>query len=80
MLKRVFSDNEIIEDIKSTDKNKVNRALKYLYEKNYSMAVNIIRKNGGTEEDATDIYQESVIALYESIKNNKFRGDSKIST
>ena len=80
MLKLVFSDSRIIEDIASSESNRNNRALKYLYEKYYMMAFNIIKKNGGAENDVLDVYQESIIALYEAIKNNKYRGDSKIST
>ena len=80
MLKLIYNDKRIIEDISSVDEARRNRALKYLYEKHYAMALSIIRKNGGTEEDVADIYQESIIALYEAIRNNKFRGDSKIST
>ena len=80
MLNIIFTDKKIIEDIRSDNVKQRDNALKYLYERHYQMALNIVRRKGGTEYEAEDVYQESIIALYEAIRRNKFRGDSKIST
>ncbi len=80
MLNIIFTDKKIIEDIRSDNVKQRDNALKYLYERHYQMALNIVRRKGGTEYEAEDVYQESIIALYEAIRGNKFRGESKIST
>jgi len=80
MLNVIFSDEKIIENIRSDNGQQRDLALKYLYESHYKMAINIVKRKGGTEDEAEDVYQESIIALYECIRNDKFRGESKIST
>ncbi len=80
MLNIIFTDKKIIEDIRSDNEKQRDSALKYLYERHYQMALNIVKRKGGTEYEAEDVYQESIIALYEAIRRNKFRGESKIST
>ena len=80
MLNIIFSDEKIIDNIRSDDEQQRDMALKYLYESHYHMALNIVKRKGGTEYEAEDVYQESIIALYECIRNDKFRGESKIST
>ncbi len=80
MLKAIFSDDKILEDLRSDDESRINKALRILYEQHYPLALKIIKRRGGTENETADIYQESIIAFYEAVRNNKFRGDSKIST
>ena len=80
MLNIIFTDKKIIEDIRSGNDKLRDNALKYLYERHYQMALKIVKSKGGTEYEVEDVYQESIIALYEAIRRNKFRGDSKIST
>ena len=80
MVKKLFNDESILNDLKSDDDTRINRALRNLYKQHYPLALNIVKRRGGTENETEDIYQESIIAFYESVRNNKFRGDSKIST
>ncbi len=80
MLKAIFSDDKILEDLRSDDESRINKALRILYKQHYPLALSIIKRRGGTEYETADIYQESIIAFYEAVRNNKFRGDSKIST
>ncbi|MEA3443134.1 MAG: sigma-70 family RNA polymerase sigma factor [Bacteroidota bacterium] len=80
MLKAIFSDDKILEDLRCDDDSRINKALRILYEHHYPLALSIIKRRGGTENETADIYQESIIAFYEAVRNNKFRGDSKIST
>jgi RNA polymerase sigma factor (sigma-70 family) len=80
MLKEIFSEDKILSDLRSDDELRINRALRILYKRHYPLALNIIKRKGGTENETADIYQESIIAFYESVRSNKFRGDAKIST
>ncbi|MCF8371833.1 MAG: sigma-70 family RNA polymerase sigma factor [Bacteroidales bacterium] len=80
MLKEIFSEDRILDDLRSDDESRINKALRILYKRHYSLALNIIKRRGGTENETADIYQESIIAFYESVRNDKYRGDAKIST
>ena len=44
------------------------------------MALKFVKTNKGSTEDASDVFQESLIAFYENVKSQKFRGDSTIKT
>ncbi|MCS6824769.1 MAG: sigma-70 family RNA polymerase sigma factor [Cytophagaceae bacterium] len=71
-----MSDEEVIARIKKGDE----RALDYLYKKNYKMMINMIIKNNGTEDEAKDIYQESLIVLWQKVISDDFVLSSKLST
>ena len=57
-------------------------AFEFLYTEYRGQAVQIIRQKGGDEEEARDIFQESVIALWQNIQDGRFkkRQDVKISS
>ncbi len=80
MKKLKYTDKEIIADIGSFDEEINNRALRHLYGQYYQMALKFVKYNKGTTEDASDVFQEALIAFFENIKNEKFRGDSSIKT
>jgi len=44
------------------------------------MIESFITKNSGTKDDAKDVFQETVISLYNNIKNDKYALDCKLST
>lgn len=69
-------DSEVIDLIKKGDE----RALDYLYRKNYKMMVNLIVKNNGSEEEAKDIYQDALIVFWQKTTSGDLVMTSKIST
>ena len=71
-----MSDEEVIAKIKKGDE----RALDFLYKKNYKMMTNMIIKNNGTEEEAKDVYQEALIVVWQKVMSPDFVLSSKIST
>jgi len=71
-----MSDEEVIARIKKGDE----RALDFLYKKNYKMMINMIVKNNGSEEEAKDVYQEGLIVLWQKALSQDFVLSSKIST
>lgn len=75
-----MTDNLIYNLILEKDVSKNEEALKELYVDNYYMIENFVLKYGGTKEDAKDVFQESIILLYNNIKTRKFELKSKIST
>ena len=68
---------DLVRDFLQTD---INRPVRYLYEHYYEDAATAIRLKGGTDEDAADIFQESVIILLEKVRLGNFRGDSSLGT
>jgi DNA-directed RNA polymerase specialized sigma24 family protein len=62
-----MKDQEVIDKILKGDE----RALDYLYTKNYKMMVNLILKNSGTETEAKDVFQDALVVFWQ--KNNQGR-------
>nr|WP_228733110.1 sigma-70 family RNA polymerase sigma factor [Hydrotalea lipotrueae] len=56
------------------------RAIETIYKKNFNMVQSFILNNNGTYDDARDIFQEAMIALYEKAKSESFVLTSKINT
>ncbi len=65
----------IIESIKNGDNDK---ALAYLYDKPLKNIRKYVLKNGGSPEDANDVFQDSVIALFQLIKQEKFNANYQL--
>ncbi|TAH18968.1 MAG: sigma-70 family RNA polymerase sigma factor [Cytophagales bacterium] len=78
MAKQVFMTNDqtLVDKIREGDSD----ALKYLYKKYYPVVLRLITQNSGDEEDAEDIYQETLIVLYEKAKDPNFKLSSSLKT
>ena len=79
MTTRLFfyrSDTQIIESIKNGD----DRVLRLLYERNLRIISKYIRQNSGSESEAIEILQDSLVVLWEKIREGEFILKSKIST
>ena len=72
-------DERIIELLKGNDTD-MEAGLKILYRSYFSYLKNHILANSGSEQDAEDMFQEVIIAFVNSVRANKFRGDSSIKT
>jgi RNA polymerase sigma factor (sigma-70 family) len=73
-----FSDEELVEAIQ--DKNMREQAIGQLYQEHAEITRSFIKGKGGTEQDADDIFQETIISFIEVIQKGKFRGESSIRT
>lgn len=67
---------ELIQGLGRNDRN----SIELLYEMNYPAIQSFILNNNGTVDDARDIFQESLIVLYEKITAGNFTLQSKIKT
>jgi len=67
VLFKKYSDIEIIEGIRKQD----DRILNWIYDNYYRIVRDHVMKNSGSEDDVSDVLQESVIILYEQILDNK---------
>ena len=75
-----YSDNEIILILQKGDVKTTNKVVEYLYSKNWKKVLSYIKKNSGSEDDASDIFQEALVVFYNQVEKNKFEGKSSIST
>jgi RNA polymerase sigma factor (sigma-70 family) len=71
-----FTDEEFIAGLRSGD----NIVLSALYKKYYNLVLRFIVNNSGSSEEATDIYQETIIVLYENARNPEFTLTSQLQT
>jgi RNA polymerase sigma factor (sigma-70 family) len=68
-------DLKIIESIRNGSND---QALSYLYDKPLRKIRKYILSNNGSTEDANDIFQDSVVILFNQIINNKYKSDLDI--
>jgi RNA polymerase sigma factor (sigma-70 family) len=72
----IFRDKQIIERIKTNDRT----VLGEIYMRYQKMIFHYIRQNGGSELDADDILQETIIVLWQKVNSEQFQLSSKLST
>lgn len=70
------TDSEVILGILNNSES----VLKRLYIAYFPMVLQLIINNNGDADDAKDIYQETIIILYNKIKNGDFELSSKLKT
>jgi RNA polymerase sigma factor (sigma-70 family) len=73
-----YSDAEVLLRIKTgRDPDGV---IKHLYRSHFLSAVTYIKQNSGNQEDAEDIFQDTVVNFIQLVQKDKFRGDCSIGT
>ncbi|MBY0245565.1 MAG: RNA polymerase sigma factor [Sphingobacteriaceae bacterium] len=70
------TDKEVVIGILNNSDEMLNR----LYVGYFPMILQFILNNNGDEDDAKDVYQESIIVLYNKIKSGNFELTSKLKT
>lgn len=55
-------------------------ALKQVYRQHYQMVVHLVMNNGGSLQEAKDVYQETLIVFYEKVKEESFELNCRIKT
>lgn len=80
MLKKI--DNKELTDTDFVEgfKNNSDLQLEVFYKKHFPMILQFILNNSGNEQDAKDVYQESIIVLYHKIQKGGFELNSKLKT
>jgi RNA polymerase sigma factor (sigma-70 family) len=66
MKKRIYTDQEIIDGIKSQDNN----VLLFVYHKNFRSVKHYIEKNNGSDQDAEDVFQDAMILIFDKINDD----------
>jgi RNA polymerase sigma factor (sigma-70 family) len=73
-----LSDSELVEAI--GEKDLLDQAILQLYEEQAGITRSFIMGKGGTEQDADDIFQETVVSFIDVVQKGKFRQESGIRT
>jgi RNA polymerase sigma factor (sigma-70 family) len=71
-----YTQNGIIEGLRRRDKD----VLKYVYKQYFPMVRYFIIRNQGSEEDAEDIFQEAVVAVYQRVRKKNLSLDCAFKT
>jgi RNA polymerase sigma factor (sigma-70 family) len=71
-----LSDNQFLEGLRVGD----NEVLEALYKKYYNIVLKLVVSNSGTSDEARDIYQESIIVLYENARKPGFILNCQLQT
>ena len=58
----------------------LNKAILFLYQQYSASTCSFIMSYGASEQDAEDVFQETVLSFIEIIKKGKYRGDASIKT
>ncbi|MGZ3884679.1 MAG: RNA polymerase sigma factor [Bacteroidia bacterium] len=74
--KAVYTDAEFIEGLRTGNE----AALKALYKKYYNIVLKIVVNNSGSSEAAQDVYQETIIVLYENARKPAFQLSCQLQT
>jgi len=64
--KKAYSDEAILAGIKQRD----NYVLEYVYDSCYPVIKDMVRNHSGNTEDAADIFQDAMVAIYNKVKHN----------
>jgi RNA polymerase sigma factor (sigma-70 family) len=65
---RKLTDNSIVEGIRCQDE----KVLGYIYDHYFQTIKNHVLQNSGSIEDVSDVFQDTIIALYQQISENNF--------
>jgi RNA polymerase sigma factor (sigma-70 family) len=72
----IENDRILLEGIAAEDSNSIEQ----LYKQHYNMVQTIVVANGGSKDDAADLFQETVIVLFEKVKAGGFELSSLLKT
>jgi len=79
-LSLTLSDQSLLKHLQSKKAAEKELAWEYAYKMYYPMVREAVCKNNGTEEDATDIFQDGLLILHRNLYKGTFREESSIKT
>jgi RNA polymerase sigma factor (sigma-70 family) len=73
-----YTDAELIAAISAG--RELNDAIRFIYQQYSQATSSFIMQHGGSEQDADDIFQETVVAFIEVVQKGKYRGEASVKT
>ena len=67
-------DQHLIDAIANNER----QALDYLYSQSFNQIKQFVTQNNGSEQDAEDIFQEGLLALWKNIKTGKYENQKNV--
>ena len=64
----VFTDSEYLEGLRLSN----DAVIRSIYKKHYPVIAKMVLNNNGTEQEAKDVFQETVLVLYHHVKKSEF--------
>ena len=71
-----YSDQELLKGIINSDAE----ILEFIYKENFPSIRHYVLLNSGNDDDAKDIFQDSLVVLYKKIKGTNFKLSSSLGT
>ena len=75
-----FTEEEIINGIVSSSEKKNNEVFKFFYKEYFPLISHFIIKNSGTEKDAEDLFQDTIIVFYKKLKHGNLTLSCSVKT
>jgi RNA polymerase sigma factor (sigma-70 family) len=73
-----YADAELISAIGNEDQ--LNSAILFIYQEYSNTIQSFILANSGSQQDAEDIFQETVVNFIDMVKKKRFRGEASVKT
>ena len=74
--KKNWTDSELIEGIRNNN----SKVLTSIYKNYFKMVLKYVLNNNGTEQEAKDVFQESILVLYHSVRKEGFELSCQLQT
>ncbi len=71
-----FTDSQFIDGLRANS----NEVLTALYKKYYTIVLKLIVSNNGSQVEAQDVYQETIIVVFENVKKPEFELNCQLQT
>lgn len=68
----MINDPEILQNLQSNRSNQQDEGLRALYQLHYGMIEQLVLRNNGEREDAADIFQDGLVALFHKSRQPDF--------
>ena len=75
-MKAELNEKPLLQGLAANEK----KAVETIYRENYNMVQSLIINNNGSADDAKDIFQETMIVLYEKVRSGSFELNCQIKT
>lgn len=77
---RALNDREILQHLQSDRTDQQNEGLRVLYQLYYGMIEQLVLRNNGEKEDAADIFQDGLVALFHKARQAGFKLTASMKT
>ncbi len=74
-----YSDDQVLEALRKGGAAE-DGCLRDLYHRELPRMIAYVRKNNGNEEEARDLFQDTLVVFIEQVRANKYRGEATIGT